>query len=147
MKAVVFERGCMVESPGKFLKFLLSNLHCRSMKSESTRGAGWQASAASSQASPVCNHGLRYHQVLARHGASHHLCDFVTGIPSSETDNQSQARQHAPASSKEQESCSGIIRLQPWSPGLSRPPGQENPPLQDRLKGVFVLRGEFPRLP
>lgn len=53
------------------------------------------------QASPTCNHGLKYHQVLARYGASHHLCDFVISIPTSETDKSSQARQFTPASSKE----------------------------------------------
>ena len=67
---MVLEPGYMLESPGEFLNFLVFRPHCGSIKSESTGelGGGGRGGASavlkSPQASPVDNHGLRYHKVL-----------------------------------------------------------------------------------
>lgn len=61
---MVLEPGYMLESSGEFLKLLVFRPHCGSVKSESTGELGASAVLKSPQASPVCNHGLRYHRVL-----------------------------------------------------------------------------------
>ena len=61
---MVLEPGYMLESSGEFLKLLVFRPHCGSVKSESTGELGASAVLKSPQASPVCNHGLRYHKVL-----------------------------------------------------------------------------------
>ena len=61
---MVLEPGYMLESSGEFLKLLVFRPHCGSVKSESTGELGASAVLKSPQASPVCNHGVRYHKVL-----------------------------------------------------------------------------------
>lgn len=64
VNTVVLEPGYMLESSGEFLKLLVFRPHCGSVKSESTGELGASAVLKSPQASPVCNHGVRYHKVL-----------------------------------------------------------------------------------